>query len=108
MRKILVGLLFIDFVALSLATLVLSGTSGLSAFIEGGNLWSLTLAVDLVIALGFICFWMWHDARERGVNATPYIVLTCLTGSVGPLLYVLRRPETFASEPRRLSPPATA
>ena len=39
---------------------------------------------DLCIALGLIMLWMWRDARERGV-------LTLGLGSVGPLLYLIRR-----------------
>jgi hypothetical protein len=54
---------------------------------------SVTVAtfVDLSIALGLIALWMWQDARERGVSPFPYIVLTFALGSVGPLLYLIRR-----------------
>lgn len=54
---------------------------------------SVTVAtfVDLSIALGLIVLWMWQDARERGVSPLPYLVLTFALGSVGPLLYLLRR-----------------
>ncbi|MEO1271373.1 MAG: DUF2834 domain-containing protein [Myxococcota bacterium] len=102
MQKILVGFVFVDFVALTLATLSY-GMDGLTAFIEGGNIWTVTLVVDLLIALSIVCVWMWHDARKRGTSALPYILLTCTTGSVGPLLYILRRPETANADPGRLS-----
>jgi len=46
---------------------------------------------DLCIALGLIMLWMWRDARERGVSVLPYVVLTLGLGSVGPLLYLIRR-----------------
>ena len=36
---------------------------------------------------------MFRDARSLGVSPVPYLVLTLLFGSVGPLLYLLRRPE---------------
>ena len=31
------------------------------------------------------------DARDRGVSPLPYLVLTALFGSVGPLAYLIRR-----------------
>jgi hypothetical protein len=47
--------------------------------------------VDLCIALTLVLAWMWRDARELGVSAMPYVVLTLALGSVGPLLYLIRR-----------------
>lgn len=47
--------------------------------------------LDLIIALSLVIVWMWVDARERGVSAIPYIALTLALGSVGPLLYLVRR-----------------
>ena len=46
---------------------------------------------DLCIALGLAAVWMAGDARERGVAVLPYVVLTLTLGSVGPLLYLIRR-----------------
>ena len=45
----------------------------------------------IAIALSLIIAWMWQDARERGVSAMPYVLLTLGFGSVGPLLYLLLR-----------------
>ena len=36
------------------------------------------------------------DARARGVSPLPYLVMTVFTGSIGPLLYLLRRPSAVA------------
>jgi hypothetical protein len=47
--------------------------------------------MDLVIALTLILVWMWHDAKARGRNIWPWIVLTLLAGSFGPLLYLQTR-----------------
>ena len=33
---------------------------------------------------------MWRDARAKGVNPLPYVVITLLTGSLGILLYLAR------------------
>ena len=46
---------------------------------------------DLVIALLLACFWMLHDARQRGLSAWPYIAITLVLGSFGPLLYLVAR-----------------
>ncbi len=47
--------------------------------------------VDLVIVCLLACIWMVADARKRGLAAWPFVVLTVLAGSFGPLLYLLRR-----------------
>jgi hypothetical protein len=46
---------------------------------------------DLVILAVLACFWMVHDARERGLNPWPFVTLTVLAGSFGPLLYLVFR-----------------
>src|SRR5215472_9652095 len=52
---------------------------------------SLTLSVDLVIALTIILVYIANDAREHGISAVPYLLLTLAFGSVGPLCYLIRR-----------------
>lgn len=46
---------------------------------------------DLVILALLSCIWMVHDARLRGLPAWPFIVLTLLAGSFGPLFYLVAR-----------------
>lgn len=46
---------------------------------------------DLVIVCSLAMLWMLNDARSRGLNAWPYVLVTLLAGSFGPLLYLLRR-----------------
>ena len=45
---------------------------------------------DLVIALSLFIVWLWHDAKATGRNPWPWIVLTLVAGSFGPLIYLLR------------------
>ena len=47
--------------------------------------------VDLVIVAILACIWMAHDAPERGLPAWPFIVVTLIAGSFGPLLYLVVR-----------------
>ena len=44
-----------------------------------------------MIALSLVIAWMVRDARARGVSPLPYVVLTLALGSVGPLVYLIRR-----------------
>jgi hypothetical protein len=71
------------------------------------NLASLTLLLDLLISLTIILVYLGNDASRRGVWAVPYLLLTLAFGSVGPLLYLIRR---LASRDvnRELSRPARA
>jgi hypothetical protein len=47
--------------------------------------------LDLAIALGLVLAWLWNDARTSGRNPWPWIAITLLAGSFGPLLYLLTR-----------------
>jgi hypothetical protein len=46
---------------------------------------------DLVILAVLSCVWMVNDARARGLAAWPFIVVTLVAGSFGPLLYLVAR-----------------
>lgn len=45
--------------------------------------------LDLAIALSLVLVWMWRDARAVGRNPWPWLVLTLMAGSFGPLIYLL-------------------
>ena len=49
------------------------------------------LFADLVIVCLLSCFWMASDARKTGIPAWPFIALTLIAGSFGPLLYLVTR-----------------
>ena len=46
---------------------------------------------DLVIVASLACVWMVADARTSGVPAWPFVVITLVAGSFGPLLYLVAR-----------------
>lgn len=46
---------------------------------------------DLTIALCLVAMWMWRDAKATRRTIWPWIVLTVVAGSFGPLIYLLTR-----------------
>ena len=85
---------------LSAALIVLLAMDAYSVYLYGyvgffrmvlANFAGVTAFVDLLIALVLIIVWMGDDARQRNVSAVPYLVLTIALGSIGPLLYLIRR-----------------
>ena len=96
-KKILLALVFVDFAALNAYVVFTMGYDGfVRAVID--NPATITAMVDLVIALSLVLYWMVKDARERDVSVLPYLPFTLAFGSVGPLLYLLRRPDA-ATDP---------
>ncbi len=87
------GLSIVLALFLGLTGLVLS-EHGFSGFYDSMALnWATRLAfVDLVIALALASAWMVLDARRIGRSVVPYLILTLVFGSAGPLLYLTRRP----------------
>lgn len=46
---------------------------------------------DLVIALVLLLTFLIPDAKSRGINPWPWVIATCLLGSIGPLGYFVYR-----------------
>ena len=51
---------------------------------------TLQLFVDLGTALLLVSVWMIRDARNRGISVAPFLLITLVGGSAGPLLYLFR------------------
>ncbi|HYC53983.1 MAG TPA: DUF2834 domain-containing protein [Candidatus Binatia bacterium] len=99
-----IGLLFVlaDFSAFTAYVVYHHGVVGLfeAAVI---NTATMQIMLDLALALTFFVAWMVGDARERGINAIPYALLVLTTGSIGALVYLIRRERVTVSEPHTLT-----
>ena len=89
-KQIALGIVLAGFSILTASALVEYGYVGFLREVIS-NLASVTLLVDLVISLTIILVYLGNDASERGVSPVPYLLLTFAFGSVGPLLYLIRR-----------------
>lgn len=97
-KKVLLFVVLADFLAVSAWGVSQVGYLGLfSGLLTPAGM---VASADLLISLGLVMVWMVSDARTNGVSPLPYLILTLAFGSVGPLVYLLRRPETVASEAR--------
>ncbi len=90
MARALIVVILVLFGALTAAALWQHGYWGILAphfqSVGGGQ-----VLADLVIALSLVMVWMWRDARASGRNIWPWLVLTLVAGSFGPLGYLLTR-----------------
>ena len=105
-KQLLLGIVLADFAAFTAYAVWQFGYVGV--FQLALSSWATALVfVDLMIALGLVLIWMMGDSRERGLSFVPYALLTLAFGSVGPLLYLIRR-EGHAIAPARLARAAQA
>ena len=87
-RRTLSIVLLIPFTLLTLYALYTVGYVGvLSHLLEGPAGWQ--IFADLAIACLLVLSWIIPEARKAGRNPWPYVVLTFLMGSFGPLLYLV-------------------
>jgi hypothetical protein len=98
--------------ALSAALIVLLASNAYAVYLYGylgffrtvlANFAGVATFVDLIIALVLILAWIGDDARRRNVSAIPYLVLTLALGSVGPVVYLIRRSGDPAAAAESLS-----
>jgi len=90
LKQIGLSLVLADFALLSGYAVYEHGVVGLFE-LATANVATTTVFVDLVIALSLALAWMWQDARRHGQAFWPFAFLTLGLGSIGPLLYLIRR-----------------
>lgn len=102
-RHVVIALVTLDFTAFTLWALAEGGVTGwIAPFLDTPMF--MQTGIDLAIALTLFVTWMWRDARSRGLNPWAWALLTCCTGSIGALVYVVRR--DFAPVQAELRPDA--
>ena len=101
--------------ALSAALIVLLASNAYAVYLYGivgffrialANFAGVATFADLIIALVLILVWIGDDARRRNVSAIPYLVLTIALGSIGPLVYLIRRASDPTAPAESLAPSA--
>lgn len=86
-------------------TIWIVSRTGLAGFYEQllGSPAAWQVFADLTVALLLVLGWMWRDAQASGRAFWPYLVLTLLLGSIGPLTYLLLQPPREAALRRHAS-----
>jgi hypothetical protein len=88
MLKLIATLILIPFAILSTAALWQVGYLGLFTQ-QFANFGTQQVLADLFIAVGICMYWMWRDAQVSGRNPWPWIAVSMVLGSFGPLLYFI-------------------
>lgn len=84
--------LLIPFVALTIYAVMQVGYVGIFDYHRHSPAgWQ--VFADLVVALILVLFWLVPNARSTGRNPWPWVVMTLLLGSIGPLCYLAFAPQ---------------
>ena len=103
-KQLAAGAILLAFSAFSLYVVYQYGYIGL--FEQAlANAATVQVFLDLGIALSLVILWMWQDAQKHDIAPLPYLALTLTLGSIGPLLYLVRR---FGKETSLFAQPQTA
>jgi hypothetical protein len=97
-KLIALSAVLVDFSAFSAYAVWRHGYLGLFAlaFTSAGTV---QVFLDLIIALSLVMIWMVRDGRQHRIGVAPYLATTLLLGSIGPLLYLIRRERLLGRAP---------
>lgn len=94
-KQIILAVLTFDFLSLTAYAIYQHGYLGIFAQVFESTA-TILLAVDLLLAIVMVAAWMWTDASRHNLRVWPYLLLTALFGSAGPMLYLIRRESLLA------------
>lgn len=97
-KQIVLSILTLDFLALTGYAIYEHGYLGIFARAAESTA-TILLAVDLLLALAMVVAWMWVDANRHGLRVWPYLLISALFGSAGPMLYLIRRESLLQTRP---------
>ena len=88
MKRTVLAVVLIAFLALTVAAIWQQGF--LSIFsTQFETLGGIQVFVDLLIMASIFLVWMWQDAKAARRNPWPWVLITLMIGSFGPLVYLL-------------------
>jgi hypothetical protein len=97
MKQIAVGIVWLGFAALTGVVFLHDGRAAFGLPFD--SLTNTAGMIDLVIELTLVSIWMYQDARKRGKSAIPFIAISVVFGSLGPLAYLFFRFGDSRAEP---------
>ncbi len=90
-RALVLAFIFLDFVALTVWAAIGGGPLGAVLTWLLANPWGIQGSFDLIISITIASTWVWRDAKARGINPVPYLMVVPALGSIGLLAYLVRR-----------------
>jgi len=88
-KQVAVGIVWLGFATLVLLVFLHDGKAAF--LLPFDSLTNTAGMIDLLIELTLVSIWMYFDARNRGTSAIPFIVVSAVFGSLGPLAYLFFR-----------------
>jgi len=89
-RVLVLGLIWLALTAFTVQVVQEHGLAGGFAAATQNSA-SIQVVIDLCISLVLIAIWVYGDARAKGLAAPLYVVLILTLGSIGTLIYLIRR-----------------
>jgi hypothetical protein len=88
-KQIAVGIVWLGFATFTVVVFLHDGRAAFALPFD--SLTNTAGMIELFIELTLVSIWMYFDARKRGTSAIPFIVVSAVFGSLGPLAYLFFR-----------------
>jgi hypothetical protein len=88
-KQMAIGIVWLGFATLAVLAFLHDGKAAFALPFD--SLTNIAGMIDLFIELTLVSIWMYFDARKRGTSAIPFILVSAVFGSLGPLAYLFFR-----------------